>query len=503
MRVEKDTAPESLMNDVARGVRGGGIVIVGSAASLVIQFASLALLSRLLEPEDFGLVAMVFVFVVLANLVRDFGLPMAGLQMRSLSHQQASNLFWMNVSVACVAAGLLYLSTPALVALYGDSRLKTIVPLFAFVVLLGGFGAQIQVQLARRMRFGTLVVSDIVAQLAALAVAAFLAALGAGYWALVVQAVANAVVALAYRWVAAKWLPSRFRRGHDAARIMRVGAHLGMAQMLTFAQSNVDTLLIGARLGAGPLGYYNRAYQLLTAPAGRLLDPLTQVVVTTLNRVEAQGRDSQVYLMRIQFLVGTLVVWSFGATAGAASSLLPLVLGANWTPAVPVFQILAAGGCVWVFNHVSYWAFIVYEKSRELLHYNLVSKPLAIVCIAIGSQFGIEGVACGYALAMAISWPLNLIWLTRTAGLDFWLFLGNGVRVLLAGCACAAGSFAAGAALQGTPAWVTVIGGVTVGTAAMALATISSPQAREILRESLGLAKALTARRREVLDASD
>lgn len=481
-----DSPGDSARINRASGLRGGGQVLLGSGATFVIQLASLAVLSRLLDPEDFGLVAMVMVFVVLGNLLRDFGLPMAGLQMRTLSTPQASNLFWMNTAIAALASVALVLSTPLLVSFYGDERLSKIVPAFGLVVLIGGVTAQFQVHLARRMQFGVLVMSDIVAQVLGLASAIALALMGAGYWALVCQALVVALATLTYRWVASGWIPSRFQRGHGSKAMLRVGMHYGLAQVLSFLQGNVDTLVIGSRLGAVPLGYYNRAFQLMTTPASRLLDPLTQVVVTTLNKIEASGEDSRPTLRRIQFAVGTFIVWLFSVSAGIAPSLLPIVLGPEWTPSITVFQILALGGCFWVFNHVSYWAFIVHNKARELLHYNMVSKPLAIAGIIVGSLHGIQGVAWGYSVAMILSWPLNLAWLARVAQLPALAFAATGVRILAAGAATAGAASLATLATQGAGDLLETCAGLAAGTATMIAVTSLTPSSRREIRSWMG-----------------
>lgn len=483
----------------ARGARGGSLVLAGSGATFAIQFSSLLILSRLLAPSDIGLVAMVAIFVTLGNLLRDFGLPLAGLQEQSLTRQQASNLFWMSAGIAATCALLLAASTPALVALFHEPRLTLVVPSLAIAMFLGGLTSQLQVQLARNMQFGALVASDVIGQLVALAVAVALAIAGTGYWALVAQSLTAALLMLIYRWIASRWMPLAPRRGHDTLRLFKTGATYGLAQMLAFAQSNVGALLIGAQLGATQLGYYNRAYQLLTAPAGRFLDPLTQVVVSTLNRAKDEQRDPDTLLYKIQFGVGSLIVWVFAVTAGTAPGLIPLILGDQWSPAVPVFQILAVGGAILVFNHVSYWAFIVKEKPKALLHYNLVSKPLEITSILVGSQFGLNGVAWGYAAAVAFSWPLFLGWLAGTANFPARRFFANSCRILLAGAVAGASSAIIFFALAPLAAALTVLGGILAGSVVYAAVLLAMRPSRILLADWVRILRSALLGQRKVL----
>lgn len=407
-------------------------VIGGGVASLFIQLVGLIVLSRLLSPTDFGLVAMVMVFVVLGTLLRDFGLPLAGLQARELSDQQASNLFWLNTAVAGLVGSVLVVSSPLVAELYGEPRVAKFIPVFAVSILIGGASAQFQVRLARSGRFSLVVAAELIPQILGLVAAIALAVAGAGPWAIVAQTLTSVSIGFLMRWYFCRWTPSWFRRGYESKKFLRVGGHYGVAQILAFAQSNVDTWVIGWQLGAGPLGYYNRAYQLLTAPAGRILDPLTQLVITHLNRVRDLQNDPDKALLHIQFRVALPIVSVYALSAGAAPALIPLLLGPNWDPVVQIFQVLAVGGSFATLNHISYWAFISNEKSRDLMRYNFVSKPIAVLLIVGGINWGVLGVAVGYAIALGLSWPLNLVWLSRTAKMRSSRYFRNGIIVLLA-----------------------------------------------------------------------
>jgi PST family polysaccharide transporter len=484
---------------IAAGIRGGGITLAAGLANLGLQLVSVVVLSRLLMPEDFGLFAMVGVFVAFGNVIRDFGMPTAALQAKDLSHQQASNLFWVNAVFAGGVSVALAASTPLLVALYSERRLAGLVPAMAVVVLVNGVGAQLQVQLARQMRFGLLVASDVAAQSLALVAAVVLAFLGARYWALVAQGLVAAVAMLVGRFLVCRWLPVRFRRGHGSASLLRAGMEYGLAYLLTFLQGNADTVIVGAVLGATPLGLYNRGYQMLTAPAARVVDPLTQVVIPTLHRARAEGREYVPLLLRIEFAVGAGVVWLFAVAAGVAPRLVPLALGGGWEGTVPVFQTLAVGGCVWVFSYVSYWAFIVNGQSRGLLRYNLISKPIVVACLAAGSAFGIEGVATGYAIGMAISWPVNLWLLARRVGLPAMAFARTGLTVMVAGAAGGIAAWAVGVLVVWPSSALSVCVGVAGGTAAMiAVLLLFAPTRRGLVDfVEIGCVLARRARRGE------
>lgn len=480
---------------VAQGARGGGLVVIGSVAKALIQIASVTILSRVLIPDDFGVVAMVAAFVALGSMVRDFGLPTAALQAKELSRQQASNLFWVNVVLATLIGTLLALSSPLLVAAFDEPRLANVVPSMGVVVALGGVTAQLQVQLARDMRYRALVYGDVLSMLTGLAVAISLGVIGAGYMALVAQYVVSGLVLLTARWAATRWRPYRYRRGHGTRSMLRVGAEYGSAQFLTFVQSNVDSVIIGWRLGATSLGYYNRGFQLLSMTS-LVLDPLMQVVVPTLNRSREQGRDYEPLLLRIQFIVAMTVAWVLAIAAGTADALVPFVLGSGWDATIPVFQMLSIGGAISALSTVSFWAFMLNEQSRQLLKYNLVSKPLVILCMLFGSSFGIVGVATGYAIGLGISWPINLVWLSRTTNMHGLTFLQNGLMILSSGFAGAVvGGVATSRAMSQLSPLLSVIAGGVAASCTIALVLVVFPSARSQIRGAVHLLKVLIARR--------
>lgn len=411
------------------------VTITAQVAKLATQFAGVILLSRVLTPADFGLVAMVAVVLSLGDLLRDFGLPTAALQASSLSRKQAGNLFWLNTLLGALATVVVIAGTPLLVELYSAPPLLVLTPVLSITLLLNGMQAQLQVQLARRRHFLTLALTDITAPIMGLLAAMAAAFSGLGYWALAIQALVVSCALLTSRAALLRWNPGLPRRGSNIAPILRSGLHLGLAQLVGYAAGNADSVVIGVRFTPSALGLYNRAFQLMVIPISGLLAPLTNVVIPTMQRARARGQSVPVLMLRLQFTAGIATVPLFVLAIVAAPFLIPALLGQQWQGSVLLFQILAAGALFQVFSYVSYWTFLIEGLTGSLLRYNLLTKSLAIVLIVAGSFFGIVGVAIGYALGLVIAWPINLIWLHAVADQAFGRFFGQGLRLILPGLA--------------------------------------------------------------------
>lgn len=472
------------------GARAGAVTLFAQGLKFVIAMAGTVALARLLQPEDFGLVAMVGAFVALGEVVRDLGTSVVGLGRRELSHQQASNLFWLSSALGGVCAAILVLSTPILVQVFNEPRLAKITPALAAQLLLAGISAQFMVQLAREMRYWRRLVLDVVPVAGALVAAVFAAVLGLGYWALVIQAVAAALLRLPLSVLLSGWRPSRLRRGAGNRALVTDSSAFGLAHLAGYVSQNIDTVLIGARWDAASLGTYNQAYQLLTLPNRQMVGPLTQVVIPTVNRAIKEGRSADDVLLRVQFGLGLAVNMVYVVSAGVAPWLIPFALGDQWTDTVPIFRILAAGGAVWVFSTVSYWGFIVGNIGRQLLAYNVVTKGLTALLIFGASFISPEAIAWAVSIGLIVSWPINLVWLKRTAGQGSMKYFQNGMTILagsVTGYLATAWLFGAA---TGLPGWVAASVSAIAGTLAFLVVIATVPGGAVQLHSAFRMSRA-------------
>lgn len=479
---------------MAGGARGAGLSVAGQVAAMAIQFAGTIVLSRLLTPSDFGLIAMVAVFVAAGELIRDFGMPTAALQAKHLSDQQASNVFWTSSVLSLVVGAALALSAPLLAVLYGESRLLAVVPAMAAVLFINGLQAQYQVRLARAMRYGAIVANDVSARLAGLVAGVATALLGWQYWALVAQLAVVAAWTLVGAFLITRWRPTLPKRGSGSMHLFRSGGHLGTAQLLGFAADNADSLLIGMQFGPTALGFYNRAFQLFMAPVAAIFNPLVRVVIPTVNRAASEGGRPASILLRVQFSVCGAAIWVLTATAATAPWLVPLLLGEAWASMVPLLQILAIGGIFRSLSQPNYWAYLVQGDSKELLASNAITKPLQIVLLIMGAFISVEAVAWAYVVGRALTWPFNLLWMRRVSRDYSMPFFLNGLRLVFA----AAGSFGTAVAVTsalGSDSLIlnVLVGGVTA-TAAYLLLIAMVPGGISELRTAVRVARLALAR---------
>lgn len=398
--------------------RGAKVTLLTQVVRLLLLVVSLVVLARLLTPVDFGIVAMVTSVIGVAQLIRDFGLSSAAIQARTLSDGERTNLFWANTGIGTACALAVVAAAPLIVGLFGQPELYPIIPALAGVFVLNGATTQFQAELSRNLRFRALAGADILAQALGIGTAITMAILGYGYWAIVTQQIVVSVLTLLFTVVVCHWRPGLPRRSAPISRFFRFGGGVFGTQLIGYLTKNVDNVAIGAVYGAGPLGIYTRAYQLLMTPLNQINAPMTRVALPILSQVQDDDETYQRYLSRAQLFGCYLTATLFTVSAGLAVPLVDILFGPNWTAVAPIFAILALGGIFRAMDQLTYWIYLSRGRTGAQLKLFLVTGPVMTLIILAGLPWGPVGVAAGCSFAYLLHWAVSLRNAGRVASVD-------------------------------------------------------------------------------------
>lgn len=466
---------------------------------MLIQLTSVVVMARLLSPTDHGLFAMVMSIAGIAEVFRDFGLSQAAVQAPVLTRAQRTNLFWINSAIGAALAVLVFVSSWGIAALYGREELAPLAQLAAVAFLANGLATQHRAGLNRALRFGALAIADVAAAVVGLGVGIGVALTGAGPWALVAQLLASSFATLVLVTALGRWWPGLPQRGVPVRGFIRFGWNMVAMQLVSYVGGNVDTVVIGTRFGASPLGIYNRAFQLVMHTANQLRTPITSVAVPILSRLQGEGERFWAFVRVGQVGLGYTIVVALSFAIGGAGPVTLLLLGPRWAEAAPVLSLLAVAAVFQTLNSASYWAYVSKGITGPLFRYNLVSVAIKVVCVLVGSQWGMLGVAVGYAIAPAVSWPISLLWISRVLpGVPTRTLAWGIVRMsLLAGWGALL-AFASTAAAEPWGLWAQVPAALLATVGAYALAALLPVVRRDL--EELGATLRLLQRERRRAD---
>jgi PST family polysaccharide transporter len=436
------------MADLKRkSVRGGMVTMLSQGISIAIQLTSTVVLARLLSPADYGIMAMVMAFTGFAGLFRDLGLSSAAIQKKDLTHAQQSNLFWINVAMGTILSAVVAAASPLIAWFYGKPELIPVTVALAAPFLINSLSTQHGARLTRDLRFGRQAAASIPAALVTLACSIILAFWGFGYWSLVWSSLAGSVVGTILLQVLSPFRPSPPHRGSGIRDMIKFGANVTAFDFVNYFHRNLDNILIGKFCGPGPLGFYSRAYSLLMLPINSLRGPINAVGFPALSSLQDAPEGFRNYYRNVAHLLALVSMPFTAFLFVAASPIVALALGPDWSGITPIFSILALVG--FVQPVITLWGMVVLSRGlgRRYLHLGFFNTVASALGFSAGLPWGPVGVATGYAVVTYVTALPILHWAFRGTPLRLADFLAGTVRP------CAASVVAAASCMATSQTW--------------------------------------------------
>jgi PST family polysaccharide transporter len=391
-------------------IRGGWAKICAQIANLLLRIGSLMVLARLLDPVDFGLVGMVTAVTGILSFFREFGLSTASVQRATISEEQMSTLFWINLLVGGVLGVVSLVVAPLVARFYHEPRLFMLTMVLATGFVFNAAGVQHSALLQRRLRFTILATIEILSLVASSLVSIVMAIRGWGYWALVAWSVVLPLATTVFAWLYAGWIPGRPRRGLGMGSMMRFGGTVTLNSVVVYAAYNLDKILLGRFWGAEITGMYGRAYQLINLPTENLNLAVGAVTFPVLSRVQHDPPRLRSYFLKAYALVLSVTIPIGIVCAVFASELIFVMLGSKWNDAVPVFRLLAPAILVFAVINPTGWFLVSLAMVGRSLKLALVIAPLVVGGCVVGLPYGPQGVAIGFSSAMVLWLVPHLLW---------------------------------------------------------------------------------------------
>ena len=403
MNYDKYFYKDHLKSDLKKkAVHGAGAVVFGRIAAYAIQLVGTIILARLLTPSDFGLVAMV---AVISNIIIEFGtlrLAEATIQEEHINHSKISTLFWINV-ILCLTLTLLVISLAPMVAwFYDEPRLTSITMVVAVGFVFTGLSIQHLALLQRNMRFGRFALTQIMAVLLRECVAIILALRGWGYWALVARHLVFPMGMAVGAWLFCGWRPGWPARHSCVGPMLKFGINSLGNYTTTYVTRSLDKVLIGWKLGAPLLGFYDRAYHLFVMPVHQLISPLTSVAVATLSRLRNDpDRYRSYYLNAVSMLAFVGMAFSLVLLL-VGKDLIRLLLGSQWDKAGEIFSVLGPAIGIMLIYRTHGWLHLSLGRADRYFRWGLVAMVVTIFLFLVGLFFGMMGVAVAYSISFYV-----------------------------------------------------------------------------------------------------
>ncbi len=379
---------------------------------------STIILARILTPNDFGLVAMAVAVVALLELMSAFGFDTALIQRQQTGRAHYDTAWTFNVIFgSAIAVLLLVVAVPA-AAFYREPRLELILPVLAISSVVGGFANIGTVAFRKELDFKSEFRFQIAKRMATFVVTIGLALTLRSYWALIAGVVVGTLVSV---WISYRLHPFR-PRFSLAARddLFHFSKWIFVSSFVQFLRSRSTDFILGRTVGSHGLGIYNVAVEIASLPATELIAPLNRSVFPAYARL---SDDPDQLAQRFGAVFGMICFIGFPVSLGilcVAEPAVALLLGSQWTEAVPIIQIVALSGLATALQSNLYIVLLALGKPRafSLLSAGvlLVSLPVTVVACM---RFGTTGAAAAHCFASVLGLVAIRVLFTRLSGVPF------------------------------------------------------------------------------------
>jgi len=382
---------------------------ISKYSNVFISLIVSAVLARLISPDEFGIVAVVLVFVTFFNLLSDFGIGPAIIQNKELDDNDIISIFSFSVLLGAFFSFVFLIGAPYIANFYNNQALLNVTRWLSLSILFFSLNVVPNSLLLKKLKFKQVGLIGTAVQIVTGTIAIILAHKGASYYALVIKSILDGfLLFIACFYLNPIRITIRVNRG-SIRKIARFSGYQFLFNFINYFSRNADSLLIGKYFGSSALGFYDRSYRLMMMPVQNLTHVITPVLLPVLSGFQDdKKRIFKQYLKIVIFLsiIGfPLSIFLFFA----APEIIQIVYGSMWKNSIPIFKLLAITVGIQVVLSSSGSIFQVINRTDLLFKTGLLSSVFMVGGISYGVFYvkSLEGVAVGLIVAFIISFFQN------------------------------------------------------------------------------------------------
>ncbi|MCX0365173.1 lipopolysaccharide biosynthesis protein [Clostridium perfringens] len=372
-----------------------------------IQFILQIVLARLLTPDDYGIIALIAIFIVIANVFVQSGFNTALIQNKDSNDDDFSSVFYLSFFVATILYIILFLTAPTIANFYGVEQLVPVVRVLAITLFFGAFNSIQNAIIAKTMQFKKLFFSSSIAITISGILGIILAYSGFGVWALVAQQLLNQIIIVIVLLIILKWYPKLVFSFKRIKILFRYGWKLLLSSLIDTIYMNIRSLIIGKIYHPAILGFYNRGDQFPQIIVSNINGAIQSVMLPALSN-EQENKEKVKNMVRRAIVTSSFIIFPMMiGLAVVAEPVVKILLTDKWLACVPFMQIFCISYALWPIHTANLQAINALGHSEIYLKLELVKKILGTVILVISLFFGVYAIAIGTLVSGVISTFIN------------------------------------------------------------------------------------------------
>jgi O-antigen/teichoic acid export membrane protein len=407
-----------LENLKAQSTRAIAWEFIGKLAINSLGFLVYIILARLLQPSDFGLIAMIMVIIGIAGIFTDIGLGAALIQRRRTLAIHYSSVFYFNLLIGFLFTIATYASAPLISDFYEAQELLPLIQAMSLLFVVNAFSSVQTILLRKELDYATLTRIGLISTVISGGIGITMAFSGAGVWSLVAQSLSNGIAYNAIIWAVSRWSPG-FQFSPKALRYLwGFGFRMFLVELLNAVYIRMDSLIIGKLFAPATLGFYQMAKSINQLAIQYSSGSLMSVLFPVLSKVQNDLPRFQNIVIKGFGVISFIVFLLFGTLFLVADELIVILLSEKWMQSAEYFKILAISGLAFPINALLVNVLSSRGNSKAFLRMAIYKKCVGFINLGVGFIFGIKGFLYGLIIVSIINTCITITVSSREAKLD-------------------------------------------------------------------------------------
>lgn len=381
-------------------------ILSGTGIKILLQIVQTIILSRLLSPADFGLIATAFIVVRFVEL-SPIGIGPALIQLPTLETRHIRTGFTLSLIIGIVLGFLIWLTSGLMADFFHSRELVRILHIIALCFPFSNTSVIADALLQKELKFKTISTIEVISFTLGYAIVGIvMALLNFGVWSLVAAYVVQTLTQTLLLLVAQPHPKALMFDNETIKELLSLGSGFTLVNVFSYFALQGDYIVVGKFMGPEPLGLYTRAYRLMALPTNTIGQAINRVLFPALAKVQ---EDSERFARAYRRNIVILLLFSLPISVimyVLGPELIIVLLSHRWKEAIIPFQVLALGTFFRLGHKVSGTVARSSGQIYKVAWVQGIYAGLVMVGAWFGLNYGIRGVAFGVTIALLVQYLL-------------------------------------------------------------------------------------------------
>ena len=353
----------------------------------IVNFIVSIVLARYIYPSDYGLIALIQIFITITSIIVSNGLGAALIQDKDINEEQISTLFYLNLFVGLLFYCALFVFAPIIATKYNNAELILIMRILGIKIPISSIYSMQHSYIKKKLEFKKFFFSSLIGTIIAGIVGIFLAYRGYGHWALIISTLIDQIIDSIVLFITSKWFPKFKFSIKNTRKQLEFGLHVLMSEFVTRLFSQLRPLIIGVKYSTADLAYDSKAQKIPNAIINVANSSVTRVLIPTLSNTQDDNEEMKMIARKSVQIYSFFICPIMAGIYSTSDIFIPLFLTSKWSSCIPYIKLYCLINLILSFSIYDIKIIQAKGKGKMLLFCNFISVINEVLFLTIFTIF--------------------------------------------------------------------------------------------------------------------